>query len=275
MRGIVLIPALFLLASAHGAEVYKYTDIQGRIYFTDAPLVDKGLKLEWVKDEAVIDAEINASNKASNKASTKAPAPAATRKEERSTKVATRRGRFEDLIDTVAREERVHPALLHAVVRTESAYRVDAISPKGARGLMQLMPATARRYAVKDIQDPAENLRGGARYLRYLLDRFGNDVYLTLAAYNAGENAPALKEDRIPSAGETPGYVHKVITYLTDELRGLSPAAPPRPQALVQEPKTEGIGHENPLLAAFNQGARVVTDFFKDDRGQREAGFLE
>lgn len=265
MRGIVLIPALFLLTSAHGAEVYKYTDIQGRIYFTDAPVADKGLKLEWIKDEAVIDAEIKATTKAA----------AATRKKDRSAKVSTRRSRFEDLIDTVAREEGVHPALLHAVVRTESAYRVDAISPKGARGLMQLMPATARRYAVKDIHDPAENLRGGARYLRYLLDRFGNDVYLTLAAYNAGENAPALKEDRIPSAGETPGYVHKVIAYLTDELRGLSPAAAPRPQALVQEQKAEGVGHENPLLAAFNQGARVVTDFFKGDRGQREAGFLQ
>jgi len=269
MRGIVLIPALFLLTSAHAAEVYKYTDAQGRLYFTDAPLLDKGLKLEWIKDEAVIDAEI--------KATTRAPAPAlaVTPKKDRSAKVSTRRGHYEDLIDTVAREEGVHPALLHAVVRTESGYRVDAISPKGARGLMQLMPATARRYAVKDIHDPAENLRGGARYLRYLLNRFGNDVYLTLAAYNAGENAPALKEDHIPSAGETPGFVDRVIAYLTDELRGLSPAAAPRPQALVQEPKVKGIGHENPLLAAFNQGARVLTDFFKGERRQREAGFLQ
>jgi len=103
----------------------------------------------------------------------------------------------------------VDPALVDAVIQVESEYNPGAVSPKGAIGLMQLIPATARRFGVADPFDPVENLKGGTTYLRYLLDLFGGDVPLALAAYNAGENA-VLRSNGIPPFEETQGYVRKV-----------------------------------------------------------------
>ena len=108
---------------------------------------------------------------------------------------------------------RLRPALIHAVVRAESAYRSDALSSKGAMGLMQLMPATAKRYGVNDRSDPAQNLRGGSEYLRDLLVMFENDLQLALAAYNAGENAVIRYGRQIPPYPETQNYVRKVIGF--------------------------------------------------------------
>jgi soluble lytic murein transglycosylase-like protein len=117
----------------------------------------------------------------------------------------------------IARQHDLYPELLHAVIRTESAYNPAALSSAGAVGLMQLMPGTAKRYGVPDIWDPVENLRGGARYLRDLLDLFGNDLRLALAAYNAGENAVIKYGNRIPPYPETQRYVRKVLQFLWAE----------------------------------------------------------
>jgi soluble lytic murein transglycosylase-like protein len=121
--------------------------------------------------------------------------------------------RYAELIRTVAREEQVDPALLHAVITVESGYNARALSPKGAVGLMQLMPDTARRYAVSDIWDPVENLRGGARYLRDLLGMFNDNLTLAVAAYNAGEKAVIRHGHRIPPYSETQNYVPKVLGF--------------------------------------------------------------
>lgn len=111
--------------------------------------------------------------------------------------------------------------LLHAVVATESAYRSQARSPKGARGLMQLMPDTARRYGVHDAYDPGQNLLGGALYLRDLLRRYDTDVELALAAYNAGEGAVERHGRRIPPYRETRRYVPAVLQrYRTGDVQG-------------------------------------------------------
>lgn len=110
----------------------------------------------------------------------------------------------------IADEHGVDPALAMAVVEVESAGRVDARSPKGAIGLMQLMPATAQRYGVADPLDPDENLRGGIRYLRDLLAQFGS-TELALAAYNAGEGAVMRHAYTIPPFAETRAYVPKVL----------------------------------------------------------------
>lgn len=123
--------------------------------------------------------------------------------------------RYASLIREVAREERVDAALLHAVITVESGYNARALSAKGAVGLMQLMPDTARRYAVRDIWDPVQNLRGGARYLRDLLAMFNDNLSLALAAYNAGEKAVIRAGHRIPPFAETRSYVPRVLEHYT------------------------------------------------------------
>jgi soluble lytic murein transglycosylase-like protein len=103
----------------------------------------------------------------------------------------------------------VDPLLLYAIMHQESTFKQRAVSPKGARGLMQLMPPTARRFGVTSIFDPKQNIEGGARYMRFLLDYFGGDVELALAGYNAGEGA-VLKFGGIPPYSETREYVRRI-----------------------------------------------------------------
>lgn len=118
---------------------------------------------------------------------------------------------YAPLLTEAARRHEVDAALLHAVITAESAYNAKAVSLKGAAGLMQLMPATAQRLGVTDVYDPAQNILAGAKYLKELLQRFDNDLPLTLAAYNAGENAVARYGNRIPPYRETRGYVTRVL----------------------------------------------------------------
>ena len=207
MRGLILL--LLLLPLPGGADVYKYVDSAGKIYFTDSPLQGDDLKLEWKRDANKIATEKNARVVAMGRSRTPVePSPV---------KLSARRARYERTIELIAGQERVNSELLHAVVRAESAYNAGAVSPAGATGLMQLMPATAARYQVQNIEDPTENLRGGARYLRDLLNLFGNDLQLALAAYNAGENAVAQYGNRIPPYPETQRYVRKVLQFLWAE----------------------------------------------------------
>ncbi len=127
------------------------------------------------------------------------------------------RSQFDDLIFSKADKIGLEPALLKAMVHVESAFDADAISPKGAMGLMQLMPATAKRYGVKSRKDPVASLEGGGRYLLDLLYQFDQDLRLALAAYNAGENA-VVKYNGIPPFAETQNYVERVIE-LRDKYR--------------------------------------------------------
>jgi soluble lytic murein transglycosylase-like protein len=110
-----------------------------------------------------------------------------------------------------AQNNQLDSALIHAVMHVESAYQTKAQSHKGAQGLMQLMPATANRLGVKNTYDSAQNIEGGAKYLKQLLTLFNNDISLTLAAYNAGENAVIKYGNRIPPYKETQAYVPKVM----------------------------------------------------------------
>ena len=120
---------------------------------------------------------------------------------------------YDKMVNEVARKYGLESALLHAVISVESRYSPKAVSKKGAAGLMQLMPEIARRYGVADPLDPVQNLRGGARYLRYLLKKYNNDRNLALAAYNAGERAIAKYGNRIPPYPETTNYVPRVMGY--------------------------------------------------------------
>ena len=113
------------------------------------------------------------------------------------------------LIDAGTRNG-IDPLLLYSIMHQESSFKSHAISPKGARGLMQLMPGTAIRFGVTNIFDPRQNIEGGARYVSFLLDRFDGDVNLTLAGYNAGEGAVEKYGWRIPPYAETQEYVRRI-----------------------------------------------------------------
>lgn len=118
-------------------------------------------------------------------------------------------GQLSKTVDRVAQETQLSPQLIHSVIGVESNYDPYAVSPKGAFGLMQLIPSTARRFGVSDVFDPADNIRGGARYLKYLLELYKGDNALALAAYNAGEGAVA-RYGGIPPYAETRSYVTRV-----------------------------------------------------------------
>lgn len=118
------------------------------------------------------------------------------------------------VIDDVAAQVGISADLLHAVIATESRYNSRALSPRGAMGLMQLMPATAQRFGASDPYAPRDNVLAGASYLKWLMALFQNDIELVLAAYNAGEQAVLKAGGRIPPYAETLAYVPRVLAYL-------------------------------------------------------------
>ena len=118
------------------------------------------------------------------------------------------------LIDRISVEVGVSADLLHAVIATESHYHPAALSHRGAIGLMQLLPATAKRFGALDPYVPQQNLRAGAQYIKWLMQMFDGDLELVLAAYNAGEQAVVKAGRRIPPYAETQAYVPRVLAYL-------------------------------------------------------------
>ena len=118
--------------------------------------------------------------------------------------------KYDEMIKQSAARNGIDPNLIIAVMRQESGFNPRARSYKGASGLMQLMPATAQRFGVVNIYDPAENIEGGAKYLRFLLDTFNGDINLVLAGYNAGEGAVINSGYRIPRYRETQNYVQSI-----------------------------------------------------------------
>jgi Soluble lytic murein transglycosylase and related regulatory proteins (some contain LysM/invasin domains) len=116
----------------------------------------------------------------------------------------------QEIVEQTARQYDVDPLLVHSVIQVESNYNQYALSPKGAQGLMQLIPSTARRFGARNSFDVKENVEAGVKYLKYLNSLYPNDLRLTLAAYNAGEGAVAKYRNSIPPYKETEQYVYKV-----------------------------------------------------------------
>lgn len=172
------------------ADIYQWRDRYGTLHFTNVPTNSRYRVV--IKDSG---ARVRR-----------------TARRARSLAVQSDSRRFDPIIANMARRYRVDQSLVKAVIRAESSYQPNAVSPAGARGLMQLMPATAVRHGVRNIHSPAENIRGGVEHLRMLLDRYENNVVLALAAYNAG--AGAVDRHRgIPPYRETQDYVHRVLRF--------------------------------------------------------------
>jgi soluble lytic murein transglycosylase-like protein len=146
-------------------------------------------------------------------------------------------------VERTARQFKVDPRLVNAIIRVESQYNARAVSPKGAMGLMQLVPATVERFDVRNPFDPSENIRGGVSYLRYLLNLFDDNLPLTLAAYNAGENA-VLRVNGIPPFAETKAYVRKVTSIYGQTAPATMPAsAAPSTPPITSYVDAEGVMH--------------------------------
>lgn len=182
---LALLVFIFVLTGQASADIYRTVSDDGVVTFTNAP---SDRKAEVVVREA-------RPPKGQGRARTVIAAP----KEE-----------FQSLAEAKARKHDVDPKLVKAVIRAESNWNPRAVSPKGALGLMQLMPSTARDMGVSNPFSPEENIDGGVRYLRYLLDKFNGNLTLSLAAYNAG---PGLVERvrTVPAIPETRTYVRRVI----------------------------------------------------------------
>jgi soluble lytic murein transglycosylase-like protein len=143
------------------------------------------------------------------------------------------------IIRQIADQQSLPPQLIQSVIKVESNFNPYAVSPKGALGMMQLIPDTARRFGVSDVFDPEDNIRGGAKYLKYLLDLYDGNYPLALAAYNAGEGAVA-RYGTVPPYPETRNYI-KLVARQLEERRPEQAAKPKEPESL---PKvSDGIAH--------------------------------
>lgn len=161
-------------------------------------------------------------------------------------------------VQRIARQNQLSPALIHSVIQVESNYDPFAVSPKGALGLMQLIPSTARRFGVSDVFDPADNIQGGARYLKYLLELYKGDNALALAAYNAGEGAVS-RYGGVPPYAETWNYVARVRKRLEGAVPSKETANPVSAvQAIEGKPaETSPVEVHNPIREVMDSDGKI------------------
>lgn len=184
---VILFPFIMILAfsSPASADIYKYVDAEGVIHLTNVP-TQTGVKYTLIMREKRVLLD---------------------------KKLGENISQYDELIMKASGKYNVEPALVKAIIKAESNFNHRAVSRKGAKGLMQLMPATASYLQVRDSFHPENNIEGGVKYVRYLLNFFNGNLPLALAAYNAGENA-VLRYGGIPPYRETQTYVTRVLSYL-------------------------------------------------------------
>jgi soluble lytic murein transglycosylase-like protein len=187
---VTLVGALASPASGAADEIYSFVDGDGVIHYTNVP--------QDARYRVVI---------ASTAGRVAPPLPRRT-------------SAFDEHIRAAAQKYGLAPPLVKAVMAAESNFNPAAISEKGATGLMQLMPETARDMSVHDLLDPAQNIEGGARYLRLLHDQFGGDLKRVLAAYNAGPERVRRSGGAVPAIPETQAYVRKVLALYKAYMNG-------------------------------------------------------
>jgi hypothetical protein len=179
----VSIISTFMAAGTANADIYKHIDKDGVLHLTNVPS-DPNVKYVLIMREKRIlfqpSIDVN---------------------------------KYDDIIKRTANKFGLDSALIKAIIKAESNFNHNAVSPVGAQGLMQLMPKTAYALSVDDSFHPEKNIEGGARYLRYLLKTYRGDLSLALAAYNAGEKAVAKYHYNIPPYKETQNYVRRVLSF--------------------------------------------------------------
>ena len=180
---MLLLFALFSPLSSAFADIYKYVDEEGVLHLTNVPTEINARYVLVLKEKPVYFTP------------------------------GTDITKYDHLIKKAAEKYSLSPALIKAVIKAESNFNHRAVSPVGARGLMQLMPQTANYLQVSDVFHPENNIEGGVRYLRYLLDLYRGDLTLALAAYNAGEGA-VNRYNAVPPYRETRYYISRVLRYL-------------------------------------------------------------
>jgi soluble lytic murein transglycosylase-like protein len=181
---VIFLVSLMIYTTAL-ADIFVYVDKEGTMHFSNAPTHNR--YRVYMKENS------------------RSPTPMVKR-------LKADTDKYDHLIAESCRLYGIDFALVKAVIRAESSFDPYAISSKGAEGLMQLMPDTSKRLNVANPFDPQENIRGGVKYLKYLMDRFNNDLKLSLAAYNAGETIVA-QVNGIPNYRETKNYVAEVLRY--------------------------------------------------------------
>ncbi|MER3446480.1 MAG: lytic transglycosylase [Candidatus Dadabacteria bacterium] len=170
------------------ADMYSYIDENGVQHYTNIPPTDGRYRLKWITKRTFT-------------------RPIGAYKYPKS---------YEEEISRAAKQYDIDPDLVKAVIKVESNFSSNAVSQKGALGIMQLMPETARDYSVDDPFDPTENINGGTKYLKDLMDMFNGNLRLALAAYNAGQNAVIKYGFKIPPYTETIDYVERVLTHYSN-----------------------------------------------------------
>jgi soluble lytic murein transglycosylase-like protein len=199
-----------------GQSLYSYLDENGNRVFTNVPPV----------------------NPASDLTITGAPSP-----ENQPATKPSKTNQYDSIIEKYAGDYRLDPHLIRSIIATESGFNPKAVSPKGARGLMQLMPATAARLGVQNSFDPEQNIHGGIKHFRSLMDNF-NDVTLSLAAYNAGENR-VQRLGRVPEIRETREYVQSVTKRWNASKEFTAPVQQEedKPSPIFRFPDEDGVLH--------------------------------
>lgn len=179
---MLLVISLWIVSVAD-ADIYSYTDEQGVIHITNIPTQANVPYVLVMKERRV------------------------------AFKIARQISVYDGLIERISKKYNMDATLVKAIIKAESNFNNKAVSPVGAKGLMQLMPSTAASLEVTDSFHPEKNIEGGVRYLRYLFRLFDGDLPLVLAAYNAGENTVMRYNNMIPPYPETRNYVKRVIHY--------------------------------------------------------------
>jgi soluble lytic murein transglycosylase-like protein len=188
LKPAILIAALLTATSvAARPQIYSYVDADGQRHYTDVPDNNRYRLLVL------------------------SPHDRTESGDRYDSMLLAKAGRYDSIIENAAQSASVEPNLLRAVIVVESGFNSRAVSKRGAVGLMQLMPATASRFGVSNPYDPRQNIHAGAQYLKFLINRFGQNVRLALAAYNAGEEAVERNGGQIPPFTETMAYVPRVL----------------------------------------------------------------